>query len=175
MQNVWCCWSSRNWPFIGLQIYAGSNSGDIEESNGGNDSATSADSVLSIEGNAGAESDDDHCAICLGKYVIGDEIASSHQGCHIFHQACITDWLQRKNCCPCCRRRFLIPNRPELVQEEHHPGGSEVTTNPGAPQDTPDNEQIDVWTQIIKLMSSLKKLFTTVLSLSHELLEILAT
>jgi hypothetical protein len=49
------------------------------------------------------------CAICLVKYQDGDEIcwAANKQCNHVFHKACITQWLLRHEECPCCRTHFL--------------------------------------------------------------------
>lgn len=78
------------------------------------------------------ESSKDHCAICLAKYVQGDEIAFSYQDCHFFHKACITEWLLHKDDCPCCRRKFLVPTGScnGSADEEHGQNGdTEVATN----------------------------------------------
>ena len=134
IKQQWCYSSQTKLTFHQLQIYAGSNSPDIDESS---DGATTADAALSIEDDGGAD-DADHCASCLGTFVTGDAIASSDQCCHVFHQACISDWVLRNNHCPCCRRKFSTRKRPEQVPKE------ELHTNTGAPQNTADNDEIDV-------------------------------
>ena len=102
-----------------LQIYA-SNSHYVEEANAEDGSAVAAGITVTIDANAGAETDDDRCAICLEKYIPGDKLAFSRQCCHMFHKQCITEWLLRQDCCPYCRLQFLIPARPssDLPQEE---------------------------------------------------------
>lgn len=49
------------------------------------------------------------CAICLDEYEPGDRICRSfNRRCnHVFHHACILDWLMHDDTCPCCRQGFL--------------------------------------------------------------------
>lgn len=51
-----------------------------------------------------------NCAVCLGKYDIGEAIVwSSNPSCtHVFHEDCIVTWLMtRQNpLCPICRQKF---------------------------------------------------------------------
>lgn len=54
----------------------------------------------------------DSCAICLNVYQAGDEVvwSSNPQCTHVFHCACIEQWLLKKRAqgmCPCCRQPFI--------------------------------------------------------------------
>ncbi|KAK7405409.1 hypothetical protein VNO78_06685 [Psophocarpus tetragonolobus] len=45
------------------------------------------------------------CSICLGVFPFGSEAVQMPQPCsHMFHQTCITKWLNINNTCPLCRR-----------------------------------------------------------------------
>jgi len=53
------------------------------------------------------------CSICLCEYTVGSDIVwSSNPKCdHVFHTACIEEWLMKQRDgprCPCCRRDFVI-------------------------------------------------------------------
>jgi Ring finger domain len=50
-----------------------------------------------------------HCAICLERLNINEEIGLSQNGAcpHVFHKACISEWLLKHKDCPVCRRKFL--------------------------------------------------------------------
>lgn len=50
------------------------------------------------------------CAICLGSFHHGDLVGlSCNSQCHHqFHQVCISEWLAKKDECPCCRKTFLL-------------------------------------------------------------------
>ncbi len=53
------------------------------------------------------------CSICLCEYTVGSDIVwSSNPKCdHVFHTACIEEWLMKQRdgpLCPCCRRDFVI-------------------------------------------------------------------
>jgi hypothetical protein len=49
------------------------------------------------------------CNICLMEYQVGEEVClSSNEDCmHVFHKACILDWLLRTRKCPVCRRDYV--------------------------------------------------------------------
>jgi hypothetical protein len=54
----------------------------------------------------------DSCAVCISLYRAGDKVVwSSNPACkHIFHSACIEEWLRKERSylrCPCCRHPFL--------------------------------------------------------------------
>lgn len=54
------------------------------------------------------------CAICLNEYAQGEKIITGKSGnCHhMFHHACLLEWLgdQRKDICPCCRVEMFTCN-----------------------------------------------------------------
>lgn len=46
------------------------------------------------------------CALCLEEYEEGDIV--THLGClHVYHQACLSPWLDRQTTCPCCKYDIL--------------------------------------------------------------------
>jgi Ring finger domain len=49
------------------------------------------------------------CAICLERLGVNEEIGlSQNDECpHVYHKACISEWLLSHKECPICRRRFL--------------------------------------------------------------------
>jgi hypothetical protein len=57
--------------------------------------------------------DDDHscCPICLTDFEPSDMVSSSckHTCRHMFHNNCLSTWLQRDGTCPCCRLDMLLP------------------------------------------------------------------
>ncbi|KAG5015730.1 hypothetical protein GLYMA_08G148600v4 [Glycine max] len=51
------------------------------------------------------QSSDLMCSICLEEFLIGTiTIRLPHPCYHIFHEHCITRWLNMNNTCPLCRR-----------------------------------------------------------------------
>ena len=61
------------------------------------------------------DSDDSGCAICLGPFRVGDQVAwSKRMECrHVFHKECLMEWLENPehNECPSCR--FIIVHDDE--------------------------------------------------------------
>ena len=51
------------------------------------------------------------CSICLESYNEGNEVTwSPNENCtHVFHKACIIEWLIEQEKCPCCRHFFMKP------------------------------------------------------------------
>ncbi|XP_058072180.1 E3 ubiquitin-protein ligase RING1-like [Magnolia sinica] len=46
----------------------------------------------------------ENCRICLDEF--GDDMEVKRMSCsHVFHGACITQWLEQSNMCPLCRVR----------------------------------------------------------------------
>jgi hypothetical protein len=71
------------------------------------------------------------CVICLEQFLIGDVVAWSKQDeeetepcLHVFHKACITQWLQdaRHDDCPSCRKQILhfdkVTKKIESIDED---------------------------------------------------------
>ncbi|KAH7692578.1 Zinc finger RING/FYVE/PHD-type protein [Dioscorea alata] len=60
------------------------------------------------------EKEKESCSICLGEYQKEDEVRVLPQCKHLFHKACIDEWLlERSSFCPVCRTR-VIPRRLEF-------------------------------------------------------------
>ena len=53
------------------------------------------------------------CPICLEIYRLGDTICISKSAeCdHVFHQACVSEWLWKHNQCPLCRINLMTDTR----------------------------------------------------------------
>jgi len=66
-------------------------------------------SLLSTMG-SGAKKENDSCSICLEELVDNGERTIVHlRDCiHRFHINCISDWIQKSNTCPDCRRQMVI-------------------------------------------------------------------
>jgi hypothetical protein len=64
------------------------------------------------------------CAICLESLLYGQKVAWSkkNKNCaHLFHQTCLTTWLERKSDCPCCREILLHDNTfLQIYTSDHH-------------------------------------------------------
>ena len=48
------------------------------------------------------------CAVCLEAMEDGEAIGKSNACTHVFHEACITEWLHQHDECPVCRRNYLL-------------------------------------------------------------------
>ena len=62
----------------------------------------------------------EECAICLDRFVHGDEInattgsAAQQPTCpHVFHKECLLSWLAEHDVCPCCRVQLVGPDNSE--------------------------------------------------------------
>lgn len=54
-----------------------------------------------------AEQKDTPCAICYDEYKENDQIRELQcRGKHLYHQLCISSWLDRNAVCPLCRERI---------------------------------------------------------------------
>ncbi|CAJ1930706.1 unnamed protein product [Sphenostylis stenocarpa] len=63
------------------------------------------DSVRNLESFTVEEKTEDSCSICLMELSFGSRaIRMPHPCSHIFHQHCITRWLNISHTCPLCRR-----------------------------------------------------------------------
>ncbi|KAM7534149.1 hypothetical protein Aperf_G00000117512 [Anoplocephala perfoliata] len=50
------------------------------------------------------------CVICMCDYVQGEELRKLPMCPHIFHRACVDDWLARSLTCPSCLQEIPIPS-----------------------------------------------------------------
>jgi Ring finger domain len=52
------------------------------------------------------------CPVCLEEFYEMDRVSSCEDGCGAwFHRACLTEWLDRSDSCPCCRRDMVTAPR----------------------------------------------------------------
>lgn len=65
----------------------------------------------SLEERIWNEADEDECVICLNDFQQNDVVVSQadrKRSCrHVFHKACLHQWLQIKSSCPCCREKLV--------------------------------------------------------------------
>jgi Ring finger domain len=105
-------WTMDNWY---IKSYVGVEEGNSPPINEGE----KLDETEPDVNKANEQNDDDMyengegCDICMGCYKVGDVITwSRNPACgHMFHEACITEWLcgtQRKLTCPCCRSEYVF-------------------------------------------------------------------
>mmetsp|Transcript_15570 Transcript_15570/g.20276 ORF Transcript_15570/g.20276 Transcript_15570/m.20276 type:complete len:439 (+) Transcript_15570:187-1503(+) len=89
-------------------------------------------------------SDDENenaCAICLKALQDGDIIGDIACG-HLFHKACLKDWLKRKNSCPLCQRMDIAELkriRSPGTKKDPRTNGDDTTNINGTPE-SDDNE-----------------------------------
>ncbi|XP_038687460.1 uncharacterized RING finger protein P32A8.03c-like [Tripterygium wilfordii] len=50
--------------------------------------------------------DSSECPICLGSFVVGEDVVRLSCG-HIFHHECVERWQRRSGTCPVCRRPHI--------------------------------------------------------------------
>ena len=55
------------------------------------------------------------CPICLNDFDASDRVSSFRQKCrHLFHNDCLSAWLEKEGSCPCCRLDVL-PRAPHRL------------------------------------------------------------
>jgi len=71
------------------------------------------------------------CSICLGEYEVGQEVSwSPNPKCrHSFHTNCISQWLIKRDECPCCRCNYLIKDDENLTVSSNLENDSEEASN----------------------------------------------
>lgn len=70
------------------------------------------------------------CVICLVDFALGDAIAEIPACHHVFHQHCLSQWLEHRQACPMCRFDLLslLPTcsdasgNPQLLEFQAHLG-----------------------------------------------------
>ncbi|KAJ0964191.1 hypothetical protein J5N97_029313 [Dioscorea zingiberensis] len=64
--------------------------------------------VIYGQGNGNGSEEKETCAVCLGEYLDEEEVRVLPQCKHLFHRACIDEWLlERSSFCPVCRARVI--------------------------------------------------------------------
>lgn len=58
------------------------------------------------------------CTICLGSIDDGDKIGVLSCN-HLFHSACLKEWIKRKNSCPLCQEPDIAAPRPQQTRSHH--------------------------------------------------------
>jgi Ring finger domain len=72
--------------------------------------------------NSEAADGDDSCSICLNEFAHGEEVRKL--SCeHLFHTACVAEWLIKSRLCPLCRQDIV--SRPSSAMS--HPSDQEVS------------------------------------------------
>ena len=65
----------------------------------------------------GKREKDDICIVCQDSFGESDEvIALPCDSKHIFHNACIAEWLKTKTICPICKKDITT----EMIEEHAH-------------------------------------------------------
>lgn len=73
--------------------------------------------------------DQDECVVCAEDFEVGEEVAQ--MPCqHFFHRACITQWLEKQNNCPVCRREVPAEEAAPIFPPASSPSGSIVSSAP---------------------------------------------
>jgi len=82
------------------------------------------------------------CSICLDHYEVEDTIAwGKHDECnHVFHEECISEWLQNHDDCPLCRVNLL---ETEKHQDEPHASVAAVAAARAAGREEEGREETE--------------------------------
>ena len=64
--------------------------------------------------------DKESCPVCLLEFKSGDSVSRSRNCWHEFHEGCISEWLNRHDTCPMCRRDFFEAEE-KIQQREESP------------------------------------------------------
>lgn len=81
------------------------------------------DAFVYAEADAAAAGDGpDSCAVCLGEFQLGEDMRRLYCR-HVFHKACIDEWLQLQRVCPLCKADALNRDgNPQPVAPGTPPG-----------------------------------------------------
>jgi len=63
-------------------------------------------------------SHDTTCSICLQDFEIGGAVVSSKSCCHIFHENCLSEWLENNTGCPYCRVDMITHTYAQDIQTD---------------------------------------------------------
>ena len=66
----------------------------------------------------------EECSICFEAFQFEESVTHLHCE-HIFHKNCITEWLERSDTCPVCRKSQIDADKTHAIQSEHE--GSRFT------------------------------------------------
>jgi len=61
------------------------------------------------------------CAVCLEDMRVGDSCRAL-PCCHIFHNACVSQWIRNSKVCPTCRAPASAPQHPHAAMPGAEPG-----------------------------------------------------
>jgi hypothetical protein len=66
------------------------------------------------------EKGQDTCAICLGSYEVKETISVLPNCEHVYHDACVVEWIKRSGKCPLCRANIRggTAERSAVIREE---------------------------------------------------------
>ena len=80
----------------------------------GLDAATMASFPESVfQGGQDVKEEDATCSVCLAEYEAGDKLCTLPLCGHVFHRACIDEWLVSHQTCPLCRVCLAAHPQPE--------------------------------------------------------------
>jgi hypothetical protein len=62
----------------------------------------------------------DTCSICLGSYEVKETISVLPNCEHVYHDACVVEWIKRSGKCPLCRANIRggTAERSAVIREE---------------------------------------------------------
>lgn len=91
------------------------------------------------------------CVICCEGFAVGDVMIQLPQCQHIFHSACLREWLARADTCPICRSNISNPPHLSLtaglLEAHHHTHGAsedaEDANDAGTPRDSDEDDDED--------------------------------
>jgi hypothetical protein len=89
--------------------------------------------MAELEKDEHASEDECACAICLEDYRAGEEVCWSRSPkCkHVYHRACVEQWLLYDDKCPCCRNSYLEASHDDNnTRKQYVPPLERSETNP---------------------------------------------
>ncbi|XP_045775860.1 E3 ubiquitin-protein ligase RNF115 [Maniola jurtina] len=90
------------------------------------------------------------CSVCWENFEL-DETVSRLECEHIFHQSCITPWLELHATCPICRRSLLPPDAPPSTTASTTASTTTTTATTGPPPATTAAHHIRLGTPLSSL------------------------